>query len=73
VAARETLLRVQASDEWVDAPEAPARNTSPDDQAELDRILEKINRQGMGSLSFLERRRLKAATRRRQQGGGGVG
>jgi hypothetical protein len=47
---------------------APRKAADPADQAELDRILEKINRTGMRSLSFMERRRLKAATRRRRDG-----
>lgn len=64
--ARETIVRVGASDESLE-PEPRGRSEPvPGDQAELDRILEKINRDGMGSLSFLERRRLRAATRRRR-------
>ena len=74
ISARETLLRVAAGDGFLSAPDRPepprARDAS--DQAEIDRILEKINRLGMGSLSFLERRRLRAATRRRQEGDGPV-
>ena len=75
IASRETLVRVEASDALADRVDAPARasRVDPREQAELDRLLEKINRHGMGSLSFLERRRLRAATRRRQQGGGPIG
>lgn len=74
IAARETLLRVAAGDGFLAAPDRPEppRSRDPGDQAELDRILEKINREGMGSLSFLERRRLRAATRRRREGDGPV-
>lgn len=75
IAARETLARVDAGDEMLDE-QASARRadaTDPREQAELDRLLEKINRHGMKSLSFLERRRLRAATRRRQGGGGPIG
>jgi len=73
-AARETLVRVSDSDGFHGAPEvAPTRKASDaEDQAELDRILEKINRSGMGSLSFRERRRLKSATRRRREGDGPI-
>jgi hypothetical protein len=69
-AARETLVRVCDSDGFVALHEsaAPRKAADPADQAELDRILEKINRTGMRSLSFMERRRLKAATRRRRDG-----
>lgn len=75
IAGSETLRRIDASDEMLDMPEdrSETPRKPPDDQSELDRILEKINRQGMGSLSFLERRRLKAATRRRRRNDGGVG
>lgn len=75
IASRETLVRVEATDEFIEHGQAGARTARPDprDQAELDRLLEKINRHGMRSLSFLERRRLHAATRRRQQGGGPIG
>lgn len=75
IAARETLVRVEASDELLREPsERPGEaRRRADDQAELDRILEKINRHGMASLSFLERRRLKAATQRRRQGDGPIG
>jgi hypothetical protein len=75
IAARETLLRVADSDAWSASPARQAdvrRPVDAGDQAELDRILEKINRHGMGSLSFLERRRLRAATRRRRDGGGPI-
>lgn len=75
VASRETLARVEASDDMLDPPRVEARPSRGEarEQAELDRLLEKINRQGIESLSFLERRRLRAATRRRQQGGGPIG
>ncbi len=72
VAVHETLTRVEEGDEMLDMASAPESAAAADDQAELDRILEKINRHGLASLSFLERRRLKAATRRRRQGDGGV-
>lgn len=73
-AARETIVRVADSDGFLETPEtaAPRKAADPGDQAELDRILEKINRTGMESLSFLERRRLKAATRRRREGEGPI-
>lgn len=75
IASRETLMRVEASDDCMGSPEPLSRSARPDpkEQAELDRLLEKINRHGMQSLSFLERRRLRAATRRRQQGDGPIG
>jgi hypothetical protein len=73
-AARETLVRVRDSDGFQEPPAVtPARKVSEaEDQAELDRILEKINRSGMESLSFRERRRLKSATRRRREGEGPI-
>jgi hypothetical protein len=74
IAARETLLRVADSDAWISnaRPQETRSEAEPGDQAELDRILEKINRQGMESLNFLERRRLRAATKRRRDGGGPI-
>ena len=75
IASQETIQRVDASDgfERDRVPEVPrAGRGAADDRAELDRILEKINRGGMRSLSWRERWRLRAATRRRQDGGGGI-
>lgn len=73
IASRETMLRVDATDAVLEEPSArTTRRVAPDDQAEIDRILEKINRDGMKSLSMRERWRLKAATRRRRDGGGGI-
>lgn len=75
IASRETVVRVEATDALMqERPEriAPQRRAPSDDQAEIDRILEKINRDGMKSLSMRERWRLKAATRRRRDGGGGI-
>lgn len=74
-AARETIVRVADSDGFLEPPEAgdaPRKSPDPGEQAELDRILEKINRSGMESLNFMERRRLKAATRRRREGDGPI-
>ncbi len=74
-AARETIVRVADSDGFLEPlPAAEAERQTPDagEQAELDRILEKINRSGMESLNFMERRRLKAATRRRREGEGPI-
>ena len=75
IASRETVLRVEATDALMqERPEriAPQRRAPSDDQAEIDRILEKINRDGIKSLSVRERWRLKAATRRRRDEGGGI-
>lgn len=75
IASHETIRRVDASDgfERDRLPEVPrVGRGAADDQAELDRILEKINRGGMRSLSWRERWRLKAATRRRRDGDGGI-
>ena len=75
IASRETALRVQATDALLHEPlerRPPQRRAPKDDQAELDRILEKINRDGIKSLSMRERWRLKAATRRRRDGDGGI-
>jgi hypothetical protein len=75
IASRETVVRVEATDAVMqERPEriASQRRAPSDDQAEIDRILEKINRGGMKSLSMRERWRLKAATRRRRDEGGGI-
>ena len=75
IASRETMLRVESTDALLDAPASRSVRESrapSDDQAEIDRILEKINRDGMKSLSMRERWRLKAATRRRRDGRGGI-
>lgn len=73
-ASRETIVRVADADGAYEPATAAHEEprVDPAEQAELDRILEKINRHGMDSLNFLERRRLKAATRRRREGGGPI-
>lgn len=67
IAARETLDRVQATDDHLENGTFDARDDRPaTDPAELDRILAKIKARGIESLGWRERRLLKAATRRRR-------
>jgi len=73
IASRETLLRVQSSDEFLEPAPSESKRVQRQpvsDQAEIDAILEKINRNGIKSLSIRERFKLSAATRRRRDNGG---
>jgi hypothetical protein len=74
-AERRRLLFLGGQDPVLDAEPAqyePESESMPD-QAEVDRILEKISRVGMGGLSGRERRVLKRATRRSRETEGGAG
>ncbi len=73
ISSRETLVRAESSDAFeLHAPtDRVPTPRQADDKVEIDRILEKINRGGMASLSFREKWKLRAATRRRRDGGGG--
>lgn len=69
IASRETLTRTHDTDAMLSEEPDRSEARSQAEQAEIDRILTKINPHGMRSLSLLERWRLRRATRRRRHGG----
>jgi len=52
---------------WKRRQAARAARSERDEQAEIDRILQKVHDSGMNSLSWMEKRTLKAATERQRQ------
>lgn len=67
-AERRRIQFLAGDDPVLDAPPPAEETDDPEpDQAELDRILEKISEVGMGGLSGRERRVLKRATRRSRE------